>query len=348
MNDKVPIPIIIAVVIFILIFVVIIASYGSKEVTTKTIPYHKTQKSATKSIANQKLAQKITPHKHLDSCYFDFIDLNESESYIFAAPMNYSTVSVYKDDILIYSKVFSGNNGFVLSNNIQNVNASFFQIGKKVNLENLKYQYIPILPENSQIKVVVSGVSTNDLYIYKCNFNENIINEGNMLYVKSKSFTQFNSIPISEYDLEKYINNTNRELPQRSFDKNHKHTWHFQSHGDYVVYYVKGLYKFSIEDKDNNISIEESNNHLSLNKFKIRDLNKIVQNTSLEHFYVTNPSLTIINKDENIPEKSINSDLIKLFNTPIELYNQFVYGKKNISLDMWNRLHNKIFIYKVL
>jgi hypothetical protein len=75
-------------------------------------------------------------------------------------------------------------------------------------------------------------------------------------------------------------------------------------------------------------------------------LNSIAQNLELDYFYIDNPNIAIINKDENIPEKNFNSDLIKFFNTPTELYKHFVYGKKKIPIDIWNKINNKIFVFK--
>jgi hypothetical protein len=351
MNDKVPLVIIIAVVIFILIFVVVIASYTDSSNDTKTLPYnYKPVKS--NPLASNIQIQNLSPYRESDSLITEFSSLNDNESIIFGGSLNYSNVSIYKNDNLIYTKLFSGNNGFVVSNNQQNINASFFQIGKKIELENIKYSYIPIDtidPEKDKFRIVVSSVSSENFKIFKCSFNYNIlIDKTQKNYIKTLN----QPFGISEYDIEKYIlknsENSNMEkyLINRSFDKKNKRVWEFCGEGTFLVYYVKGLYSYTITDNKNNINILEQN---TVDKSSIRTLNSYIENgnVSIESFYITNPCLQITNLDENIPEKNINSDLISLLNTPMEFYKHFLYGKKNISIDIWNRMHNKILIFKV-
>lgn len=351
MNDKVPIVVIILVVIFILIFIVVIASYDDSSASLKMIPYTN-NKVKPDPLDTRTISNLINTARESDAHTFIINNLENNESIIFAATTNTSSISIYKDDFLVYTKLFSGNNGFVISKNLQNVNASFFQIGKKFDLENLKYTYLPIIPEkDSSLKVIVSGVPSDTFKVYKCSFNYDIIAEQKIL---TKNFSNFSNFGISEYDLNKYIQfqqdpseEYQKVLLQRTSDKKQKNQWTYQNKGSYIVYYVRGIYSYKIQDKNNNILIEEKND---IDKTSIRKLNKYIENNqlSISHFYIENPNLVITNYDENIPEKNINSDLISLFNTPIEFYNHFVYGKKNIVIDIWNRIHNKILIYKII
>ena len=358
MNDKVPLVIIIAVVIFILIFIVVIASYEDSSESTKILPYsYKKQKS--NPLASNTQLKYIIPGRHLDALVTEFKDLTNKESIIFGGNMRYSNVSIYKNDILVYTKLFSGSNGFVISTNQQNVNASFFQIGKKIDLENIKYTYIPIdsLSDKDSLKIVVSSVSDDTFKIYRCFFDYDLVEDNVKIHNKSLNIP----FGISEYDLEKYIISKHNNLLdnfqtvpmqkypiQRSIDKKNKRRWEFYGTGNYIVYYIKGLYSYSIVDQKNNINITQNTLHNESFKTSLRSINSHIENNkvSLESFYITDPNLIIENFDENIPEKNLNSDLISLLNTPVEFYRHFVYGKKNIPIDIWNRIQNKIMIFK--
>jgi hypothetical protein len=350
MNDKVPIVIIILVIIFILIFIVVIASYGDSSSSLKMIPYTN-NKNKPNPLDNKTITNLINTTRESDAHTFVVNNLENNESIIFAATTNFSSVSLYKDDTLIYTKLFSGSNGFVISKNLQNVNASFFQIGKKFDLENLKYTYLPVIPENdSSLKVIISGVPNDTFRVYKCYFKYDVITEHNSTI---KNLIDLPSFGISEYDIIKYIESQQENsegyekvLLQRTYDKKQKNQWSYKNSGSYIIYYVTGIYSYKIQDKNNNILIEEKKD---IDKNSVRKLNKYLENKqiSISHFYIENPNLTITNYDENIPEKNINADLVSLLNTPIEFYKHFVYGKKNIPIDIWNRIHNKIFIYKI-
>jgi hypothetical protein len=354
MAGKIPIYIIIIVIILILIFVVVIASYedNSDKVKNKRLEIKKVENNPWGINSNTKntTVQKINTSKELDASIFEFDSntLNYKESFIFGGHMQYSSVSIYKNEVLVYNKVFSGNCGLVISNNLQNVNASFFQIGKRINLENTKYEYIPITFNDENVKVAINNVDSVEFKVFKCIFDYDII-PGKSLDLSLKSTKDSNNLfSISEYDLVKQISETSglnlsRVYPQRSFDKNQN--WFMNQSGSYVVYYIKGLYSFDIINLKDNSVIHQNNKKSNIT---VRDLNALLSKLELDHFYIEDPNISIINKDENIPKKNLNSDVIKLFNTPMELYNHFIYGKKKIPIDIWNKINNKIFIFKIL
>lgn len=361
---KIPLYIIIAVIIFILIFVVILASIGSNEKTMEKKPYYKKEtKLNKKDISLDKSSKKdlnnfgakgivISSYAHSkvsDSFVIDIDNVNPNESYIFGGPMQYSSVSVYVKDqniqdlyTLLNTKVYSGNKGFAICSNINLVNPSYYQIGKKIDLENLRYNFIPFI-DYSSIRIVVNNIGYEDFKVYKCTFNYDIPHKKIDKIPKSLS-----TFGLSEYDIEQACKNIiktqNMESSEnilsrfnltRTFNKKEStNVWKYNSVGDFVLFYVKGIYNFSIKDSYNNIDIIEKGN-------------KDLENGSLGYFKITDPRLEIINLDENIPSKSFNDDVINLMNAPVSFYKHFMYGKKKEKVDIWNRIQNKIFIYKI-
>jgi hypothetical protein len=249
--------------------------------------------------------------------------------------------------ILLYTKVFSGNQGLVLSPNLSLVNPSFYQIGKKINLESMKYTFIPIDQED-EIIVSVNNIGYEDFKVFKCVFGDL---ESTVSYTPvhtEKAFKKLQPFGLSEYDIEKVCLEKIKEITSndfiipkritlyRSFDKKDtdQRLWKFDSIGKYIVFYVKNVYSFDINDSYNEIHIQEKGT---------KDLNS----GSLDYFVITDPRLTIYNHDENIPVKSFNDDMTKLMNVPVSFYKHFMYGKKKEIVDIWNKIHNKIFIYKI-
>jgi hypothetical protein len=350
MTTKIPIYVIILVIIFILVFVVILASIGSNPKSVEKAPYYK--KKEIKESVNQILIESYPIKTESDSFVISIDSIASNEAYIFGGPMQSSSVSVYKkilddsSESLIYSKVFSDNQGFAITTNSAIVNASYYQIGKKIPMENTKYNYIPLQEGDTNIKIVVNNILYEDFEVYKCKFDYAIP----IKYV-SKSQSKALSIPfgLSEYDLEfkaqeMFKNSelsTNKSLSkrvhlQRSFQKKvlknkNNRIWNYNGIGNYIIFYVKGIYSFTIEDSYNNIKIENTKDGV----------------LSLEYFTVQDPRLEITNHDENIPIKNFHKDIGNLMNMPISLYNHFVHGKKREKIDIWNRIHNKILIYKI-
>jgi hypothetical protein len=341
--QKIPLYIIIIVIIFILVFVVILASIGSNEKTVEKKAYYKKETKVISAKDNSSFSISAYPYsKSSDSFIIDIENPNSNESYIFGGPMQYSTVSIYRKNELIYTKVFSGNKGFVVCSNLNLVNPSYYQIGKKLDLENLRYNFIPYLydNENSALKVVVNNIGYEDFKVYKCIFKYDIPYKQVEKFPKSLS-----KLGLSEYDIEQKCkniifsdNNMTADIKRfnltRSFNKKGDNTWKFNSVGEYIVFYIKDLYNFNINDSYNNINLEVRGN-------------KDLQNGNLGYFRIIDPRLEIVNLDENIPNKSFNDDVISLMNTPVSFYKHFMYGKKKEKVDIWNRIQNKIFIYKI-
>jgi hypothetical protein len=357
-NSKSPVSIfiIIAVIIFILVFVVILASIGSNEKVVAKAPVYTKQ---SKSIKSKQLEIIAYPHERFSDSFVFTIDSYDvtNESYILGGPMQNSTVSVYRrnsslnseipEETLLYTKVFSGNHGIVLSSNLSLANPSFYQIGKKIDLSSMKYTFIPIEQDTTYL-VSVNNIGYEDFKVFKCVFGSL---EANITYTPTQSTKSFKNVQffgLSEYDIEKVCHEKiktlhngelilpKREAPTRSFNKKDpdQRLWKFNSIGKYVVFYVKNIYSFDINDSYNNINIIEKGN---------KDLN----NGSLGYFVITDPRLTIYNHDENIPVKSFNDDMMKLMHAPVSLYEHFMYGKKREIVDIWNKIHNKVFIYKI-
>lgn len=334
-DKKVPFYVIVIVIILILIGIVVIASYTSKEDGSTKSKLYLSKKSAD---LNRKdiYVHPVKPYHQIDSFVFEIDSLRPEESYILGGPMQDSTVSIYSNENLIYTKVFSGNHGFVITKNNQLVNASYFQIGKKFELENIKYHCIPILENEDNLKIAVNNLTNHELKIYKCEFNYSIFTN----FFTSRKNVE--SIGLSEYDLDKLIrskyNVKEKAVLIRIKSKTERTNWTFSGKGKFLLVYVKGLYDFKIKDSNNKLLIQENKNINNLNQIKT---------DSIEAIELNDPELVIENLNETIPIKSLNSDLLNLMKTPISLFNHFVKGKNRKLIDIWNQINNKIFVYKV-
>jgi hypothetical protein len=365
MATKIPIYVIILVIIFILVFIVILASIGSNNKSVEKAPYYK--KKIVKELTNQILIESYPIKNESDSFVITIDSIASNEAYIFGGPMQNSSVSVYKkvlnepsseDEenliqeslnkdslesyVLLSSNVYSEHQGFAVTSNSAIVNGCYYQIGKKIPMENTKYNYIPLQEGDTNIKIVINNILYEDFEIYKCKFNYEIPIKNTSKALGKTLVTPFG---LSEYDLEvkakdeaKLLNKVlgKRVHLQRSFQnkvlkKNNGRIWKFNGIGSYIVFYVKGKYSFSIQDSYNNLNVENT-----------RD-----STLSLQYFIVQDPRLEIYNYDENIPIKNFHKDIGNLMNMPVTLYNHFVNGKKREKIDIWNRIHNKILIFKL-
>jgi len=342
-TKKVPLFVIFIVIIFILVIVIVLSSLGSSEKNVeKAMPKLKVKKEKKIKFSDINItAVPIT--KESDSLCFEFTDLTHDITYIFGSEFDNSSISIYKknslsqdsDFELIQTNVYSGNQGFVISSNPLNVNASYFQLGTKLDLENIKYNciYLDSNQDQSVYKVVVNNV-TNSLYkVYRFTINypiqKSIINT-------TKNFN--NKIGLSEYDLEHKIkhdmNLAGLEVKERmSLSRLGFKEWEFSGSGKYVIAYLVNKYNFTIQDK-------QSDKLWSSNEEKDKS-------PSLEYEIVQNPNLIIKNLDENINPKNFNSDIIDFVNTPFTLYNHFLHGPKKKTVDIVNRISNKILIYSL-
>lgn len=348
-TKKVPLFVIFIVIIFILVIVIILSSLGSSEkLVQKTLPKLKVKKQKKITFSNVNItAVPIT--KESDSLCFEFNDLTHDITYIFGSEFDNSSISIYKKENfsqkyeLIQTNVYSGNHGFVISSNPLNVNASYFQLGTKLDLENIKYNCIYLdskvsgpgecPKDQSSYKVVVNNV-INSLYkVYRFTINYPIQKS---MITKTKNFN--NRIGLSEYDLEHKIKN---DLELKGLQIKERMTlsrlgfkeWEFSKSGDYILVYLTNKYNFTIQDK-------QSGKIWSSKEEKDKD-------PSLEYEVIQDPSLLIKNLDENINSKSFNSDIIDFVNTPFTLYNHFLHGPKKKAVDIINKISNKILIYSL-
>jgi hypothetical protein len=349
-SKKVPLFVIFIAIIFILIIVVILSSLGSSEnPVEKTLPKLKVKKKKKISFSNINITS-VPITKESDSLCFEFNDLTHDITYIFGSEFDNSSISIYKknsfsqdsDFELVQTNVYSGNHGFVISSNPLNVNASYFQLGTRLDLENIKYNCIfldsdldsknqNLNQEKSVYKVVVNNV-VNSLYkVYRFTINYPIQKS---VITKSKN-SNSTVLGLSEYDLEYKIKHNNPlglQVKQRMvLSKLGFKEWEFSKPGKYLLIFLKNKYNFIIQDK-------QSGN--SWNSSMIKN-----ELPSLEYEIIENPNLVIKNLDENIHPKSFNSDIIEFVNTPFTLYNHFLHGPKKKAVDVINRISNKILIY---
>ena len=153
-TKKVPLFVIFIVIIFILVIVIILSSLGSSEKPIeKAVPKIKVKKEKKIKFSDTNITA-VPLTKESDSLCFEFNDLTHDITYIFGSEFDNSSISIYKhlssdlnSDLeseyeLIQTNVYSGNQGFVISSNTLNVNASYFQLGTKLDLENIKYNCI--------------------------------------------------------------------------------------------------------------------------------------------------------------------------------------------------------------
>lgn len=351
-TKKVPLFIIFIVIIFILVLVVILSSLGSSEkAVEKVTPKIKTK--AEKKITFSDI--NLTPvhvSKESDSLCFEFNDLCHDISYIFGSEFDNSVVSIYRinkinsensensenDDSsqnsqnlyeLFYTNVYSGNYGFVLSSNPYNVNASYFQLGTKLDLQNIKYKCI-YLDQATRYKVVVNNVINSVYKVYRFTINYDIRETNSPKNISPKSL----SLGLSEYDLEYKIKTNYPNSKERiALSRLDYKKWEFSKSGTYLLAFLKNKYNFSIKDK--NSGKEWSSN------------SKNYLNPEIEYEVIEDPNLIITNLDENIHPKSFNSDFVQFVNTPFTLYDHFLYGPKRKKVDVINKISNKILIYKL-
>lgn len=334
--EKVPLFVIIAVIIFIIVIVIILSSLEVKDQTVKDIKLKSTKKNISKKVTfNDINISAINIEKISDSLVFEFNDLSPNISYIFGSNFDNSSISVYKETSennfeLLYSKVYTGNNGIVLSSNALNVNSSYFQIGTKLKLENTKYHTIPLL-KNCKYRVAVNNCTSNFFKVYRYTINYPI-QQKDILEYKSE-----NVFGLSEYDLEFLAKNIYPDIQERVLLKrDSKELWKFNESGDYVLFYIKNLNNFKITDSNSEGFQKEILS--SKDKSKLPVLEKII---------LKNPNLTIKNLDENIPIKNFNSDFVLFINTPFSLYDHFLHGPKHQKVDIVNRISNKILLFKI-
>jgi hypothetical protein len=345
-TKKVPLFYIFIVIIFILVLVVILSSLGSSEKTIEKTSPNLKQKKAKKIKFSDINITSVPITKESDSLCFEFNDLTHDITYIFGSEFDNSSISIYKKNSfsqgsdsnsgfeLIQSNVYSGNQGFVISSNPLNVNSSYFHLGTKLDLENIKYNciYLDSNQDQSVYKVVVNNV-VNSLYkVYRFTINYPIQKS----LVQSKNFNP-KVFGLSEYDLEhkiKYDKPLGFEVQQRmTLSRLGFKEWEFSNPGKYLLVYLVNKYNFIIKDtKSGNI----------WNSSVIKDAEG-----SLEYEILENPNLVIKNLDENINQKSVNSDIIDFVNTPFTLYNHFLHGPKKKAVDVINRISNKILIYSL-
>jgi hypothetical protein len=327
--EKVPLFVIIAVIIFIIVIVIVLSSLEVKDQTVKQV---KTRSKTSKKITfNDVNISAINIEKISDSLVFEVNDLSSNISYIFGSEFDNSSVSIYKETSennfeLLYSKVYTGNHGIVLSSNALNVNASYFQIGTKLKLENTKYNTISLL-SNCKYRVAVNNCTLNFFKVYRYTINYPI---------QQKDISEYkgeNIFGLSEYDLEFLAKNIYPDIQERVLLKrDSKELWKFNEQGDYVLFYIKNLHNLKITN-DNSEEIIIS-----------KDVSK---SPFLEKVILKNPNITIKNLDENIPIKNFNSDFVLFINTPFSLYDHFLYGPKHQKVDIVNRISNKILLFKI-
>jgi hypothetical protein len=341
-TKKVPLFVIFIVIIFILVIVILLSSLGSSEkAIEKTSKKIKTKKDKKITFSNINITPVHTK-KELDSLCFEFQDLTHDISYIFGSEFDNSTISIYKkenlsqdslsEESLIFTNVYSGNHGFVLSSNPLNVNSSYFHLGTKLNLENIKYNCIYLEP-NVKYKVIVNNV-INSLYkIYRFTINYDI----RKIFV-NPSISKNLKLGLSEYDLEhkikKDLDLKGLKVQQRmTFNRLGFKEWEFSKDGTYVLVFLKNKYNFII--KDRNSGFEWKSNPIKDSLYQ------------LEYQVLENPNLLIKNLDENLNPSSFNSDFIEFINTPFTLYDHFLHGPKNKKVDIINKVSNKILIYSL-
>lgn len=330
--EKVPLFVIIAVIIFIIVIVIVLSSLEVKDQTVKEFKPRIGKKNISKKVTfNDVNISAINIEKISDSLVFEFNDLSPNISYIFGSNFDNSSVSVYKETsdnefTLLYSKVYTGNHGIVLSSNALNVNSSYFQIGTKLKLENTKYHTIPLL-QNCKYRVAVNNCTSNLFKVYRYTINYPIQRK-DMLESKDE-----NVFGLSEYDLEFLSKKLYPGIQERvPVKRDSKETWKFKDDGDYVLFYIKNLHNLKILEGTSDEILSSKN---------------ISKPPLLERVILKNPNLTIKNLDENVPIKNFNSDFVLFINTPFSLYDHFLHGPKHQKVDIVNRISNKILLFKI-
>jgi hypothetical protein len=331
-TKKVPLFVIFIVIIFILVFVVILSSLGSSEKTVeKVIPKLKTKPEKKITFSDINLSS-VSITKESDSLCFEFDDLCHDITYIFGSQFDNSVISIYKESLsieyeLFYTNIYSGNYGFVLSSNPYNVNASYFQLGTKLDLQNIKYKCI-YLEQNAKYKVVVNNVVDSLYKVNRFTINYNIRKSQVPLLYNSKPL----EFGLSEYDLEHKIKKDYPDIKERiSLTRLEYKKWEFSKPGKYLIAFLTNKYNFTIKDKSAG-----------------KEWNSVIKSESypkIHYEIIENPNLVITNLDENINPKSFNSDFVQFVNTPFTLYDHFLHGPKKKKVDIINRISNKILIY---
>lgn len=342
-QNKVPLFIIFIVIIFILVLVILLSSIGSSNSEdTKTKVLSKPVKKNVKKVAfNNVNIQSLVVTKESDCLCFTFDDLNKDISYIFGSEMDNSTVSIYRissmnknsesdsdsllDSEILYTKDFSGNQGFVLSSNTLNVNASYFQLGTKLNLQNIKYNCI-YLETGYKYKVCVNNSPSQIFKVYRFTINYSIRESKPSILKNTKSL-----LGLSEYDLEKKIKSEYPVGVRNPLQRLAVKQWYFKKEGKFLIAYLNGKYNFIIKNNKN--------------KEEFKSISK--SNLNLNYIILENPDLLITNLDENINHKTFNHDFLEFINTPFTMYDHFLNGPKRKKVDVINKISNKILIFSL-
>jgi hypothetical protein len=331
-TSKIPLFVIFLVIIFILVIVIILSSYGSSEKPIEKPVLKLKPKKEKKIVFGDSTVSTIPTKKESDSLCFEFSDLTHNISYLFGSEFDNSSISIYKEVndeyIFLKSNVYSGNQGFVISSNPLNVNASYFQLGTKLDLENIRYNCI-YLDENTKYKIIVNNTISTIYKVYRFRINYSIQKSFPPL---QKTFS--NSFGLSEYDLEYIIRKNYPNVKTRcSLHRLYLKQWEFNENGDFLLVYLRNKYNFIIKDTTNG------------NNWKSEE--KKDKEYELQYEIIQSPNLLIENLDETINIKTFNSELVEFLNTPITLYDQFLHGKKMNKIDIRNRISNKILIFKI-
>ena len=344
-QKKVPLILIFAVIIFILILVVVLSSYSSKEIVPlkeeRKILELKRSKPSKKVTFNDVNVTLLALNKESDCLCFEFDDVSKNISYIFGSEFDNSSVSVYKifdssssnpESKILFTNVYSGNQGFVLSSNPLNVNASYFQIASKVNLENMKYNFINLEPGYTY-KVCVNNCSQQNFKAYRFTINYKIQEKAFTLKPKNSRNNASLSFGLSEYDLEYKIKNEYPDIDERvHLEKIGIKKWRFKKNGKYVIAYLKNKYNFILENKNNG---EEWSSKKTDSPYE------------LEYQIVEDPDILITNLDENLDHKTFNDDILEFIKTPFTMYNHFLNGPKKKKVDVINKISNKILVFSL-
>jgi len=330
-SSKIPLFVIFLVIIFVIVVVIILSSYGSSEKTIEKPALKIKSKKEKKITFNDINVSPVHVKKESDSLTFEFSDLTHDITYIFGSEFDNSSISIYKeiDDkyTLVSTNVYSGNHGFVLSSNPLNVNASYFQLGTKLDLENIKYNCI-YLEQNYKYKVITNNIISSIYKAYRFTINYKIKKSDNII---KKSLQH--SFGLSEYDLEHKIKFDNPNIKERfPLTRLCLKQWEFKKEGTFLLSYITNRYNFVIKNKTNG------------NEWKSE---KTSNEYNLHYEIIHNPDLLVKNLDETINSKTFNTELIGFLNTPFTLYDHFLHGPKVKKVDVLNRISNKILIFSL-
>lgn len=298
---------IILFIILVIIIIIVISSLGYKDDPTP-ISKGKIYEDRKESLTS------IHPQLMHGCLVYDIQDLSSKDAYIFSGNFDSSVLSIYKDDIKIYSDIINGDKSCIISSNQIIISSIARFIKNKLNVIGLE--------PGQKYRVIINNANDFNIKHYYVNYEI----ENKVLNFISKN------IGFNEYDI---FSELNKKYPNisRVFLKttNKENKWSMKDNGRHVIVMINNI---------NNLTIDINNLNHSTYKNGLNPEVKIIE--------ILDPDVTVYNNDYKTKIKDINQEYLDFINGPNYLILKFLYGSDKRVIDYTSQVNNKVFIYKVI